>query len=63
MAAGSSSGTYTKTLTLRADLQVRAVFTTPTDEGLTGSASGAAAIIVGPCRIAPCPLLTGGVSE
>ena len=51
-------GTYTKTLTLTADIQVRAVFKTPTDEGLTGSTSTAATIDVGACRTL-CPSSTG----
>jgi hypothetical protein len=54
MATGSTSGTYTRSLTLSADIQVRAVFKTPTDEGLTGRTSAAATIDVGACRTL-CP--------
>ena len=54
MAPGTSSGTYTKTLTPTADLQVRAVFKTPSDEGLTGSTSTTLTIDVGACRTI-CP--------
>jgi len=50
MSPGPSSGTYTKALTLTADIQVRAVFKAPADEGLTGSTSSAATIDVGACR-------------
>lgn len=50
MSTGATSGTYTRTLTLTADAQVRAVFKTPTDEGLTGSTSTAVTIDVGACR-------------
>lgn len=56
MTAGSTSGTYTRTLTLTADVQARAVFRDPTDEGLAGSASPGATIDVGACKIAPCPM-------
>ncbi len=61
MATGTSSGTYTKALRVTADLQVRAVFVTPIDEGLVGSISVAAKIDVGACRIAPCPLAEGAI--
>ena len=47
MATGTTSGTYTKALTLTADIQVRAVFKTPTDEGLTGGTSPTVTIDVG----------------
>jgi hypothetical protein len=50
MSTGSTAGTYPRSLTLTADVQVRAVFKTPTDEGLTGSTSAAAMIDVGACR-------------
>ena len=50
LATGTTSGTYTKTLTLTADLQVRAVFKTPTGEGLTGDTSSVLTIDVGACR-------------
>ena len=50
MAPGSTSGTYTRALTPTADLQVRAVFKTPTDEGLAGDTSAAVTIDVGACR-------------
>ena len=60
MAVGSASGTYTKTLTLTSDLQVRAVFRTPSDEGLSASTSASLIIDVGPCKVAPCPQIAGG---
>jgi hypothetical protein len=55
MTVGTTSGTYTRTLKLTADLQIRAVFRAPADEGLGASTSSAATIDVGTCRIAPCP--------
>lgn len=61
MAAGTAAGTYTTSLRVRADVQLRSVFTTPTDEGLRGSVSAAVTIDVGACRIAPCPLSIGDV--
>lgn len=59
MTVGTASGTYTKTLQLTADIQVRAVFRAPTDEGLRASTSPTATIDVGTCRIAPCPQSAG----
>lgn len=59
MATGPTSGTYTMSLRLTADLQVRAVFKTPTDEGLVGRISTVVTIDVGPCLIAPCPQSIG----
>ena len=59
LATGPTSGTYTKTLTLTADIQVRAVFKTPTDEGLTGDTSSTLTIDVGACRTL-CQSSTGG---
>ena len=56
MTAGTTAGTYTKTLTLTADVETRAVFRAPTDEGLGASTSPTASIDVGPCKIAPCPM-------
>jgi hypothetical protein len=58
MAAGTTSGTYTKTLSLTSDIQVRAVFRTPAGEGLTGDTSPVVTIAVGPCRTL-CPSATG----
>lgn len=60
MAYGPTSGTYTRALTLTSDVQVRAVFRTPSDEGLMASTSTAVTIDVGPCKVAPCPQTTGG---
>ena len=60
MASGAASGTYVKTLTLTADIQLRAVYLAPTDEGLTGSTSTSATIDVGACRVGLCPQSTGG---
>jgi hypothetical protein len=56
MTAGSTSGTYVKSVTLTADIQARAVFKAPTDEGLGGSTSSVATIDVGACKVAPCPM-------
>ena len=61
MAAGNSSGTYSKTLTVTAELQVRAVFNAPADEGLAASVSSAAVVDVAACRVAPCPQSVGPV--
>jgi hypothetical protein len=55
MTVGSSSGTYTKTLTLTADIQLRATFKAPTDEGLGAATSAIAWVDVGPCHLAMCP--------
>jgi hypothetical protein len=63
MAAGTTSGTYTKTLRLTADIQGRAVFKAPTDEGLGASTSPTATIDVGACRVAPCPMVAPAVSQ
>ena len=59
MAGGAASGTYVKTLTLTADIQLRAVFLAPSDEGLTGSTSATATIDVGACRTGACPQSAG----
>ena len=58
LAPGTTSGTYTKSLTLTSDIQLRAVFRTPTDEGLTGDVSPIMTIDVGACRTL-CPSSTG----
>ena len=54
LATGSTSGTYTRTLTLTKDIQVRAVFKAPTDEGLNADISPTLTVEVGPCRTL-CP--------
>lgn len=59
MSIGTTSGTYTKALKLTADIQLRAVFKAPADEGLGASTSSTATIDVGACQIAPCPLSAG----
>ena len=56
MTAGTTAGTYAKTLTLTADVEARAVYRAPTDEGLSASTSPTATIDVGTCRVAPCPM-------
>ena len=63
MSAGSTSGTYLKTLILTADIQARAVFRAPTDEGLGASTSATATIDVGACRVAPCPMSASARSQ
>lgn len=47
MTSGSASGTYTYSLSLSARTDFRAVFATPTDEGLLGSTSPTVTVSVG----------------
>lgn len=55
MAAGSS-GTYTTSVSLKSKTDFRAVFSTPSGEGLVGDTSPTVTVTVGACSIAPCPL-------
>ena len=57
MAAGSASGTYVLALKLQARTEFRAVFSTPTSEGLSGDTSSTITVTVGGCSSAPCPLI------
>ena len=55
MAVGSS-GTYSLVITLLASTEFRAVFKTPTDEGLNGDTSPVVTVPVPDCTTPPCPL-------
>lgn len=55
MAAGSS-GTYTTSVTLQSRTDFRAVFSTPSGEGLVGDTSPTVTVTVGSCSTPPCPL-------
>lgn len=57
---GGSSGTYTTTAVPAAATQYRAVFATPTDEGVTGSTSGTVTVSVALCASCPKSVDTGG---
>jgi hypothetical protein len=59
MTAGSSSGTYTASLTLKGSQDFRAVFRKPSSEGVRASTSAVVSITV-TCTTAPCPLVAGG---
>ena len=61
MPAGAS-GTYKLALRLQAATEFRAVFKTPSDEGINGDTSGTVSVAVGRCTVAPCPLLAPGAS-
>jgi hypothetical protein len=58
--APGSSGTYRLAVTLRSATEFRAVFSTPSDEGINGDTSPPVAVAVRACTVAPCPL--GGES-
>jgi hypothetical protein len=55
MAVGSS-GTYKLVILLLASTEFRAVFKTPTDEGLNGDTSPVVTVPVPDCPTPPCPL-------
>lgn len=55
MKAGSS-GTYSYPIKLQARTEFRAVFSTPSGEGLLGDASGTVTVAVGSCTGTQCPL-------
>jgi len=55
MAAGSS-GTYTTSVTLHSKTDFRAVFSTPSGDGLVGDTSPTVTVTVGACSTPPCPL-------
>ncbi len=55
MAVGSS-GTYKLVIMLLASTEFRAVFKTPSDEGLNGDTSPVVLVPVPDCATPPCPL-------
>lgn len=55
MSVGSSPGTYVLSQSLTAATEFRAVFPTPSDEGLDGDTSPTLLVTVGPCQ-SPCPM-------
>ena len=55
MAVGSS-GTYSLAIRLQSATEFRAVFKTPTDEGLNGDTSPTVVVTVAGCSVPPCPL-------
>ncbi len=52
----AASGTYKLAVRLQGATEFRAVFKTPTDEGVNGDTSGTVSVSVGACTSAPCPL-------
>jgi hypothetical protein len=52
----SGSGTYTASQAPRSATEYRAVFRTPTNEGVNGSSSSARTVTVGACTGSGCPL-------
>ncbi|MEO5885477.1 MAG: hypothetical protein ABIQ58_08190 [Candidatus Limnocylindrales bacterium] len=56
MTAGATVGTYSTSLKLQTDAEFRAVFATPTNEGLIGDTSPVVTVDVAGCTTAPCPL-------
>jgi hypothetical protein len=61
MDPSGSAGTYVSTLSLTATYEWRAVFRTPSTEGLNGSTSPGVTVTVAPCSIS-CPLSVGAAS-
>jgi hypothetical protein len=61
MSQGAAAGTYAETFGLTTTYEWRAVFRTPTGEGLNGSTSPGITLTVGPCTLS-CPL-SGGTSS
>jgi hypothetical protein len=59
MTATSPTGSYVFSTRLYSSAEFRAVFSTPTNEGLRGDSSPAVAVAVGSCTTAPCPLSAG----
>ena len=59
MTATSPTGSYVYSARLYSSAEFRAIFSTPTNEGLRGDGSPAVAVTVGSCTTAPCPLSTG----
>ena len=58
MTPTSPTGSYVYAMRLYSSAEFRAVFSTPTNEGLRGDASLAVSVTVGSCTSAPCPLST-----
>ena len=56
MSAGATSGTYVASARLVTGSEFRAVFSTPTNEGLRGAASAVFRVVVGGCAGSTCPL-------
>ena len=59
MTPTSPTGSYVYSLRLNSSTEFRAVFSTPTTEGLRGDVSPVTSVSVGSCSTAPCPLSTG----
>lgn len=59
MSPGASSGTYATSLTMQVSAEFRAVFPSPSTEGLTGDTSGTVRVTVGPCSGTLCPARAG----
>lgn len=55
MTAGATAGTYATSVRLYSRTEFRAVFSTPTGEGLVGSSSAVATVSMS-CTTPPCPL-------
>ncbi len=55
--APGSSGTYSLAIKLQSSTEFRAVFKTPSDEGLNGGTSPTVAVAVAGCSAPPCPLI------
>jgi hypothetical protein len=55
MSTGSTSGTYVSSQKLQAAAEFRAVFKTPSDEGLNGDTSATVSVSVSGCSVPPCP--------
>ena len=56
MGAGSSAGTYTASLTIGVDTELRATFRKPAGEGLRGSSSASVLVVAtSGCTQIPCP--------
>jgi hypothetical protein len=58
MSPTSPTGSYVTTTRLYSSAEFRAVFTTPSNEGLRADGSPAATVTVGSCTSPPCPLST-----
>jgi hypothetical protein len=58
MSPTSPTGSYVTSLRLYSSAEFRAVFTTPSNEGLRADGSPAALVTVGSCTTPPCPLST-----
>lgn len=58
MNPASPTGSYTSALRLYSAAEFRAVFPTPTSEGLRGDVSPTVTVTVGSCSTPPCPLST-----